>query len=183
LINKFSAIKGLDYTSKLEKRQDLLDESIGKFATTHNRVENIDKIVDDIKGAFWGMIAVELAAIFGVGAVAQISALLAVPIEPIVFATTGTVVGILGIGILPYKRQRLKSMIKEKSKLSSDELKKSLKLHFDNEINQNLSRIGSIIEPHHLLVKQDRERFVNTITLISKETDEIQQIKKVIDHI
>ena len=183
LINKFSEIKGLDYTSKLEKRKDLLDDSICKITTSHNKVENIDKIIDDIKNAFWSMIAVELAAIFGVGAVAQISALFAVPIEPIVFAATGTVIGALGIGILPYKRQKLKTMIKERTKQSSDELKKNLTLHFTNEINQNLSRIGAIIEPHHLLVKQDRDRFVDYINKLEVEFNETEQIKKVIDFI
>ena len=184
LINKFSSIKGLDYTSKLERqRRDILDSSVGSFASKHNGVDNITKIVEEVRTAFWNTIAIELAAIFGVGAVAHLSAIALLPIEPIIFTSATVGVSILGFGILPWKRKRLKNQFDQKTNEASKNLKRQLDDYFQNEINQSLSRINSVIEPHHVMVKSERDRIDKLVTDINDELDEVKRIKKEIDGI
>ena len=184
LINKFSAIQGLDYTSRLEKhRKDIIDKSVGKFSKDYNRVEEINKIVEDIRNAFWSTMAVELTAIFGIGAVAHIGAIAAIPFEPIMLTGASVGMGVLGFGILPYKRHKLKNMMESKTNEALDSLKNKLNDHFQNEINQNLSRINSIVEPHQLIVLSNKDKYSRLLVEIEEENNEIIQIKKQIDKI
>lgn len=182
LKNRFSSVRGLDYSSRLEKiRPEIMNESIGKFASDYNRVEGITKIVEDIKNAFWSMIVVELTAIFGIGTVVQLSSMAILPFEPVVLTAAGAGLGVLGLTILPWKRRKLREAIVQKSNDASTKLKATLNVYFENEITQNMSRIKAIVQPHELLVKQDKEKYAGLKARILNEMAEIKNIRKELD--
>lgn len=179
LSNKFSSITGLDYASKIEKiRPEIVNESIGKFASDYNRVEGVSKIVEDIKTAFWSMIVVELTAIFGIGTIVQLSSMAVLPFEPVAATAAGAGLGMLGLTILPWKRRKLREAIMQKSNDASTKLKTTLDVYFQNEINQNMSRIKAIVEPHQIIVKQDKEKYGGIKNRILSEMTEISNMRK-----
>jgi len=182
LKNKIGSIQGLDYASKMEKiRPEIMNESVGKFAADYNRVEGVAKIVEDIKNAFWSMIVVELTAIFGIGTVVQLSSMAILPFEPVVATAAGAGLGVLGLTILPWKRRKLREAIIQKSNDASTKLKATLNVYFENEIIQNMSRIKAIVEPHEMLVKQDKEKYGALKSRIVNEMSEIKNMRKELD--
>ena len=179
LSEKFHSVRGLDYASKIEKiRSEIMNESVGKFASDYNKVEGLSRIVEDIKTAFWSMIVVELTAIFGIGTVVQLSSMAILPFEPVVITAAGAGLGIFGLTILPWKRRKLREAMIQKSNDAAKKLKTTLDVYFQNEINQNMSRIKAVIEPHQLIVKQDKEKYGGIKNRIMSEMSEIQHMRK-----
>jgi hypothetical protein len=87
--------------------------------------------------------------IFGIGVFANLS-LVALPFDPVLIPISSA---ILGIGILPYKIT-IKKKIEKGSKELNTKLINTLENYFNNQLDTNISRIMSLIEPHKIILKK-----------------------------
>ncbi len=114
--------------------------------------------------------AVAQTAIAEVGAVG-IGAFVATTVTVAAFDVTGIllagVIAVLGLFIIPYKRQQAKERFKEKIQALRARLGKVLRAQFESEAERTVTRMKEGVAPYVRFVKGEKERLAQTQTTLS----------------
>jgi small GTP-binding protein len=149
------------------RRRQLLDsvgESAEKVLETYDRQEESSRLAAEVERAVAFTALAEGAAVLGGAAVV---ALLTGTLEPTGLLAAGTV-AVLGLFVIPRKRQQAKQRFSEKVADTRTRLNSVLVTQFNSEAERSLTRLREAVAPYVRFVRAERERLERTRTQLAE---------------
>ena len=152
-------IVGDESASAFHYDRERLIEGIGREAKrvveTYDKSKEAQQIAQGAQNAVAAAAAIEIGAV-GLGAiVAAIATTVAADVTGILLAS---LVAALGLFIIPARRRAAKKEMREKIAAMRTQLTKSLRAHFEREIERSLRHISSTIAPYTRFVRAERDK-------------------------
>lgn len=88
-----------------------------------------------------------------------------------------SVLAATGLAIIPYKRASLKKSFSEKLNTIRTQLKSSLELHFNNELQNSLRKIDDSIEPYSRFIRAEKEKIDKTENQFKELQDTLENMR------
>ncbi|MCC6191260.1 MAG: dynamin, partial [Anaerolineales bacterium] len=152
----------------LDTRRRALIDSVGRTAQTivdtYNRDEEARALAVGVETAVAQVALVEAGAV-GLGAlVLTVLASSAADVTGILAAGT---LAVLGLFIIPYKRQRAKTEFREKIEGLRTRLVSALTAQFTTEAEAAVTRMQTGVQPYTRFVRAERERVEKTLATLA----------------
>lgn len=125
-------------------------------------------LVDNVQASLAQVAILEVGAV-GLGAVLK-AVLVGAAADATGILAAG-VIGIAGLGIIPYKRQAAKKDLRRKMESLKTQLHQVLTDSFETEINSSVQRLNDAVDPYSRFVRTEHERLVG----IEKELRTLQE--------
>jgi hypothetical protein len=164
-------------------RRELLD-SVGKTAT--EVVSKYDRTVESAALVERVQDALAQTALAGVGAVSLgviLHALLASAAADATGILAASVVGALGLAILPYKKSQAKADLRTKTDELRTTLRESLGQEFEEQIDRSMERLGETLGPYSRFIRSEHERLVGMQSEMDDITNELKDLREQIDRV
>ncbi|MCW5848507.1 MAG: dynamin family protein [Anaerolineae bacterium] len=152
-------------------RRELLD-SVGKTAvqvvSRYDRQVESQALVEGVQDALAG------TALVGVGAVSLgiiLHALLASAMADATGILAASVIGALGLAILPYKKGQAKADLRAKTEELRTVLRESLGKEFESQLDRSVERLMEALGPYSRFIRSEHERLVS----VQAELDDVGQ--------
>ncbi len=167
-----------EQAAALDARRRALLDSVGRTAQTivdtYNRDDEARALAASVEQAVAQVALVEAGAV-GLGAlVLTVLASSAADITGLLAAGT---LAVLGLFIIPYKRQRAKAVFREKIESLRARLLGALTTQFNAETQTALERLQSGVRPYTRFVRAERERVENTLTTLDGLRQRVSGLK------
>ncbi|HEX2252354.1 MAG TPA: dynamin family protein [Thermoanaerobaculia bacterium] len=147
-----------------------LIEKVG--GTARRSIEGFDRqreaarLADSVQSSVAGLALLEVGAV-GLGAtVAALATSTVVDVTGLLAATT---LAVLGFAVLPHRRQRAKTELRDKLGTLREELMRTLTGQFDEEVKRSLARIEEAMAPYTRFVRAEGGR-------LDEQRDELQRL-------
>jgi hypothetical protein len=154
--------------ASLDARRRTLIDSVGRSAQTivetYNRDEEARQLAASVESAVAQVALIEAGAI-GLGALI-ISAVASTAVDITGLLAAGTL-AILGLFVIPYKRNQAKLRFKEKMEALRARLLGALTIQFRNEADNALRRVKDGVEPYTRFVRAERDRVHKTLDTLA----------------
>ncbi|CAF1641211.1 unnamed protein product, partial [Adineta ricciae] len=129
-----------------------------------------DDLSASIRSTMLGTAAIEVGAV-GLGALATLAS----------FDWTGllgaSLIGILGLYLIPMRRLTIKQEMKDRIDKTRLELTEQLNKHFTHELDTNERKMRELIMPYSRFVQDEQEKLKKTIEQIETIRKQIKQLK------
>lgn len=140
-------------------RKKLLD-SIGrdarKVVETYDKEAESLQLSKDVQSAIFQTAAVEAGAL-GLGAV------LVLTLQGALLDFTGVLgastVAALGLGVLPYRRSKIKKEIRAKVEELREQINRALDKQFNTDLSNSVQHVNESLEPYTRFVRTERDKF------------------------
>src|SRR5579859_1513403 len=153
------------------RRRELID-SVGRTAKTivetYNRDEEARALASGVEAAVAQVALVEVGAV-GLGALV-LAVLASAPLDVTGVLAAGTI-AVLGLFIIPYKRQQAKASFRAKIEALRSRLLEALTTQFNGEAQNMVERMQGGVQPYTRFVRAERDRVDGTL----KSLEDIQQ--------
>lgn len=158
--------------------RERLFEGIGQEARrvieTYDRAQEAHAIASGAQAAVAATAALEIGAV-GLGTVVTIMATtMAADVTGVV---TAGVVAALGLFVLPARRRQAKREMHTKVVAMREKLVRSLRGHFEHEIERGLQRVNDAIAPYSRFVRAERNKLETGRDKLETIRDEITRLK------
>lgn len=163
-------------------RQELIlkiqnsSENIMKYK--NENLNDYERINNEITSGIYNTIGVQLGAI-GIGTLSHI--LLPTLAMELTGILAGLSVGVLGLYVLPMKRNKLKREFRENVMKLNEKLKNDFKAQFDQDVAQSTVSIKESISPFSRFVRSEYEKHDKDKTNLISIHQSIDQIRKEIE--
>lgn len=162
--------------------RDRLVEAVGREAL--RVVETYDRAREAAEMAQSAQLAVAASAAIGVGAIG-LGALITVLATTLAVDVTGILMAgalaTLGLFVIPARRRRAKSELRDKIADLRFRLSESLRAQFSREIERSLQRINEAIAPYTRFVRAERAKMVEAQTALTEIRQQSVQLRAQIE--
>jgi len=163
-------ILGLQFHTIRQSLLHDLQKDVRNVVTTEARSEESTKLIDEVRSALFQTAAIEVGAL-GFGALFATA----------LFDWTGIagagMVALGGLYVLPYKRSRLKTQMRERIATMQKELHSVNKKHFEKELENSVRKITSSINPYGRFVRTEHNKLDEIEKNLSELSKEFYQIR------
>lgn len=139
-----------------------------RVVATYDRTAEARALVSNVQSALTQIAIAEVGAI-GLGAAVKVLLVGATADATGLFAAG--LLGIAGLGILPYRRNQAKRDLRQKIEALQEQLGRVLQESFEHEIERSVSRMNDAIDPYARFVRTEHKQ----ITDVQEEFDTIDQ--------
>jgi hypothetical protein len=153
-------------------------EGVGREA--RRVVESYDKereaqaIAEGAQAAVAASAALEVGAV-GLGTLVTILATtVAADVTGVLMAS---LIAALGLFIIPARRRQAKKEMRQKVADLKEGLSRSLRAHFDRELQRSMQNINNAIAPYTRFVRAERSKMTEMQTSLSKITQELDRLR------
>ncbi len=162
-------------------RRSLL-QSIGRSARevvdSYDREQEALKLAQEVQRAIVQTAAVEVGAL-GLGAL--LVALLQTTLLDITGLLGAGAVAVLGLYVLPYRRQKIKAALRLRIQDLRSRLDEALTRQFRMELARSVSRIREAIAPYTRFVRTEREKLVELERQLSQMEERLGHLRRAVD--
>ena len=138
-----------------ERLMEIVGREARQVIDTYDKTREAQTIAQGAQAAVAASAALEVGAI-GLGAIVTILATtLAVDVTGVVVAG---LVAALGFFVIPARRRQAKAQMRAKVAEVGDQLVRSLRTHFDREVERSLQHINETIAPYTRFVRAEGEK-------------------------
>jgi ABC-type transport system involved in cytochrome bd biosynthesis fused ATPase/permease subunit len=153
---------------------DAVGQEARHVVDSYDKVYEARQIAEGAQEAVAASAAVEIGAI-GLGAlITTLATTVAVDVTGILLAS---LVAALGLFVIPARRRKAKSELREKVTELRDNLAKSLREQFQREIERSLHGINDAIAPYTRFVRAERGKLQDTQTKLEGIQLELERLK------
>jgi small GTP-binding protein len=163
-----------------ERLMEVVGREARRVIDTYDKAQEAQAIAQGAQAAVAASAAIEVGAV-GLGTIITIlGASMTVDVTGIVMAG---VVAALGLFIIPARRRRAKTEMRAKVAAVSTQLVRSLRTHFEREIERSLQHINETIAPYTRFVRAEGEKMrqaQETLESIKRSSDRLRtQIEEI----
>jgi small GTP-binding protein len=162
----------------LDARRRTLIDSVGRTAQTivesFNRDEEARALAASVETAVAQVALIEVGAV-GLGAL--VLTVLATSAADITGMLAAGTLAILGLFVIPYKRQQAKTQFREKIETLRARLLGALTTQFTHETQNVVDRMQTGVQPYTRFVHAERQRVEKTLTTLDKLRQTISGLK------
>jgi small GTP-binding protein len=159
------------------RRRELID-SVGRTAQTivesYNRDEESRALAASVETAVAQVALIEVGAV-GLGALV-LAILASAPLDITGVLAAGTI-AVLGLFVIPYKRQKAKTDFREKIESLRTRLLGALSTQFNAEAENMVERMQSGVQPYTRFVRAERERVDKTLGNLAELRQRLSALK------
>jgi small GTP-binding protein len=159
------------------RRRELID-SVGRTAQTivqsYNRDEEARALAASVETAVAQVALIEVGAV-GLGALV-LAILASAPLDITGVLAAGTI-AVLGLFVIPYKRQKAKTDFREKIESLRTRLLGALTTQFNAEAENMVERMQSGVQPYTRFVRAERERTDKTLSALAELRQRLSELK------
>ncbi len=154
-----------------ERLMEVVGREARRVIETYDKAHEAQAIARGAQAAVAASAALEVGAV-GLGTIITIVATtMAADVTGVVMAG---VIAALGFFVIPARRRRAKTEMRAKVAAVRDQLIRSLRTHFEREIERSLQHINETIAPYTLFVRAEGEKMrqvQSTLEDIKRESD------------
>lgn len=172
------AASGFEYN-----RRELLD-SVGRTATEvvarYDRAEESQRLVEGVQDA---LAQTALASVGAVGLGVILHAVLASAAADATGILAASVVGVLGLAILPYKKSRAKADLREKTDQLRERLHSSLSEEFGEQLDRSVERLRDAIGPYSRFIRGEHDRLISLQSEMESVSQTLNDLRTQVDRV
>jgi small GTP-binding protein len=162
----------------LDARRRTLIDSVGRTAQTivetYNRDEEARALAASVEAAVAQVALIEVGAV-GLGALV-LAILASVPADITGVLAAGAL-AVLGLFVIPYKRQQAKTQFREKIEALRAKLLDALTTQFTREAQNMVERLQTGVQPYTRFVRSERARVEQTLTALDGLRQRVSALK------
>lgn len=171
---------GSSFNYDRERLIDAVGREAHRVVDTYDKNQEAKAIAEGAQQAVAASAAIEVGAV-GLGTLVTILATTAA--ADLTGILMASLVAALGLFVIPARRRKATSELKEKISALREQLVNSLKGQFEREIERSLQHINEAIAPYTRFVRAERTKLMETQTRLDGIKQALDQLKVKVDEI